>query len=65
MREDRRWLNAIFEVDIVPLFFLLIRSMFYFMEEVNMKFEGKRLGWIKRDIILDLFLAVVKWFMGK
>lgn len=56
---------AIFEVDIVPLFFLLIRSMFYFMEEVNMKFEGKRLGWIKRDIILDLFLAVVKWFMGK
>lgn len=65
MREDRRWLNAIFEVDIVPLFFLLIRSMFYFMEEVNMKFEGKRLGWIKRDIILGLFLAVVKWFMGK
>lgn len=65
MREDRRWLNAIFEVDIVPLFFLLIRSMFYFVEEVNMKFEGKRLGWIKRDIILDLFLAVVKWFMGK
>lgn len=56
---------AIFEVDIVPLFFLLIRSMFYFVEEVNMKFEGKRLGWIKRDIILDLFLAVVKWFMGK
>lgn len=56
---------AIFEVDIVPLFFLLIRSMFYFMEEVNMKFEGKRLGWIKRDIILGLFLAVVKWFMGK
>lgn len=65
MREDRRWLNAIFEVDIVPLFFLLIRSMFYFVEEVNMKFEGKRLGWIKRDIILGLFLAVVKWFMGK
>lgn len=65
MREDRRWLNAIFEVNIVPLFFLLIRSMFYFVEEVNMKFEGKRLGWIKRDIILDLFLAVVKWFMGK
>lgn len=30
-----------------------------------MKFEGKRLGWIKRDIILGLFLAVVKWFMGK